>query len=568
MKIYPITVPGGSDSYVQYNNGGIFGGIAGCTLNDATGVLTATGLTATNCAVLGSDSAVFQPNADSTTFFQVLDADGGTPVLNIDSTNERIGIGLNNPAYNLEITTPTADSFALAHIKGNNQGGAWTFEDTRTGGEGGALMAGTSGCIFEFSDTGFFMIQTDAKADIFSAPGTGTNLMRVNSSGGLFLYNSAGDREIKIVPNQVATGDLANGTIIYPADTYDNINITTATTAASQIIGAAYNGSIWRSMYEYESVAAGEPRLMLVKTAGSVGIRETAPETILEITDTAPYITLHNSTHEDSDGGRESRLNFKGEQGVDPYEETTLARIEVSHDGAGADDKGKMVIYTNDGADGDTPTAHIKIDAAGITYIGDGGTTNYCEIESDGTIEFHGASTVWNDANVGAMTLTVPVASQPDEANFLDEGGGDTGITTWAYAIGEKSSGAIEIPHDYKEGSDIYFHIHWQGIAAPSGTDYVKWQLTYTVAAVSGEETLDAATTITIETAFDTQYEFKLSSFAAITGTNFQMGDQFLFSLERVAAAGDVYLGDALIATVGLHYECDTCGSRQMLTKA
>jgi len=200
--------------------------------------------------------------------------------------------------------------------------------------------------------------------------------------------------------------------------------------------------------------------------------------------------------------------------------------------------------------------------------LGDGGTTNYTEVEADGTLEFNGAATVWNDANVGAMTLTVPVASQPDEVNFVDEVGGDTGITTWGYAIGEKSSGAIEVPHDYKEGSDITFHIHWQGVAAPSGTDYVKWQLTYTIAAANGEETLDAATTITVETAFDTQYEFKLSSFDAITGTNIQMGDQFLFTLERVAAAGDAYLGDALIATVGLHYECDTVGSRQMLSKA
>ncbi|MHC4687508.1 MAG: hypothetical protein ACYTEW_24850, partial [Planctomycetota bacterium] len=36
---------------------------------------------------------IFQPTTDQTNFLQVLDADGGTPILNIDSTNERIGIG-------------------------------------------------------------------------------------------------------------------------------------------------------------------------------------------------------------------------------------------------------------------------------------------------------------------------------------------------------------------------------------------------------------------------------------------------------------------------------------------
>ncbi len=51
------------------------------------------GLTITGNSVFGLNSSVFQPTTDTTTFFQVLDADGGTPVLNVDSTNERVGIG-------------------------------------------------------------------------------------------------------------------------------------------------------------------------------------------------------------------------------------------------------------------------------------------------------------------------------------------------------------------------------------------------------------------------------------------------------------------------------------------
>jgi hypothetical protein len=213
-------------------------------------------------------------------------------------------------------------------------------------------------------------------------------------------------------------------------------------------------------------------------------------------------------------------------------------------------------IWTNGGL-------HYLDDAA---YIGDVSGGNYTEIETDGTLKFNGAATVWNDANVGVTMLALPAASQPDEDEFVDEVGSDTGITTFAFAAGEKVSGSIELPHDYKEGSNIYFHVHWQGIAAPAGgTDNVKWQLKYTVA--QSEETLDAATTIVKETAITVQYDFKLSEFAAIVGTNFNIGDQFLFTLERIAASADEYAGDALVATVGLHYECDTVGSRQMTTK-
>ena len=195
-----------------------------------------------------------------------------------------------------------------------------------------------------------------------------------------------------------------------------------------------------------------------------------------------------------------------------------------------------------------------------------GNSTNYTEIENDGSVEMNGTATVWNDANVGAMALTLPVASQPDEVNFVDKLGADTVITTWGFAIGEKVSGAIELPHDYKEGSNITFHVHWQGITAPAGgTDNVKWQCTYTVSRDGA--TLDAATPIYKESVITARYSFVLSSFSAITGTNFKIGDQFLFSLERIAASADDYAGDALIATVGLHYECDTIGSRLITTK-
>lgn len=195
-----------------------------------------------------------------------------------------------------------------------------------------------------------------------------------------------------------------------------------------------------------------------------------------------------------------------------------------------------------------------------------GDSVNYVEIESDGMIRLEGSATVWNDANVGAMTLTLPAATQPDEDDFEDELGSDTGIATWAFAIGEKVSGAIELPHDYKEGSNIYFHVHWQGIAAPAGgTDNVKWQLEYTVS--SDGETLNAKTTIGKETAITTRYAFYLSTFDAIVGTSFKIGNQFLFTLSRIAASADDYAGDALIATVGIHYECDTVGSRAITTK-
>ena len=95
---------------------------------------------------------------------------------------------------------------------------------------------------------------------------------------------------------------------------------------------------------------------------------ETTPETIVEITNIEPYITIHNSTEEDIEGGREGKIIFKGEQSG--AEETTLALIQASHDGTLDDEKGDLIFHTNDGSDGITPTERMRIDSDGNIGIG------------------------------------------------------------------------------------------------------------------------------------------------------------------------------------------------------
>jgi hypothetical protein len=173
---------------------------------------------------------------------------------------------------------------------------------------------------------------------------------------------------------------------------------------------------------------------------------------------------------------------------------------------------------------------------------------------------------VYKDENISGALLVGNPTQVPGTDQFKDSTGADTGIETFAFAVDEGVHGGFELQHDYKEGTDLVFHVHWQGIAAPSGTDNVQWRLTYIVA--RDDSVLAAAVTFdSPDTAIDTQYEVYRTDFAAITGTNFKIGDQFMFSLERVAATGDAYEGDALIFTAGIHYQIDTLGSRHIGTK-
>lgn len=172
---------------------------------------------------------------------------------------------------------------------------------------------------------------------------------------------------------------------------------------------------------------------------------------------------------------------------------------------------------------------------------------------------------VWKDINLATVTFGHPSSIIPDEVQIVDNTGTNTGIYTWGFDVNEYVSGGFELQHDYKEGSDLYFHIHWQGSAAPTGTDNVKWQLIYIVSRDGA--TVSPATTITTETGYDTAYEQVRSDFTAITGTNFKIGDQFMFTIGRVAASADEYAGDAITMTLGVHYQIDTIGSRQIGTK-
>ena len=176
------------------------------------------------------------------------------------------------------------------------------------------------------------------------------------------------------------------------------------------------------------------------------------------------------------------------------------------------------------------------------------------------------ATPVYKDINIAGILLTKPAASVPTVVNFVDKNAADTGIPTYGFAIGEKIAGGFEMQHDYKEATDIVFHVHWQGIAAPSGTDNVQWRLTYIF--FRDNVVLEPAVIIdSPDTAIDTQYKSYRSDFAAISGASLKIGDQFMFVLERVAATGDVYAGDALIETAGIHYLVDTIGSRAIATK-
>ena len=89
--------------------------------------LNIVGATDGDMVVLGKDNIgnlKIQSATDSTTAVQVLDADGGTPVLNVDTTNERVGIGVDAPEKKLSVYDNSAGATPIFSVDQASTGDA------------------------------------------------------------------------------------------------------------------------------------------------------------------------------------------------------------------------------------------------------------------------------------------------------------------------------------------------------------------------------------------------------------------------------------------------------------
>ncbi len=82
---------------------------------------------------------IFQPTTDSTDFLQILDADGGTPVFNVDSVNERVGIGVAIPISVLDVNGIITLSGGTGNLERNADNAALRINAATANNKGASL---------------------------------------------------------------------------------------------------------------------------------------------------------------------------------------------------------------------------------------------------------------------------------------------------------------------------------------------------------------------------------------------------------------------------------------------
>jgi len=212
-----------------------------------------------------------------------------------------------------------------------------------------------------------------------------------------------------------------------------------------------------------------------------------------------------------------------------------------------------------------TTSGAVNIGSTGTTRIG--GASNYSEFESDGTLEFIGDATVWEDLRVPISAIKRLGFSDPGWVQFKTDGAGSVGVYALAFdpSTDEEVYFSCQLPHSYKEGSDITPHVHWAPSDANAGG--VTWGLEYTWANIDG--TYGNTTIITADDSTDTtSHKHHMANFSAITGTGKTLSSMLVCRLFRdVSDANDTYASDAFLLEVDFHFEKDTVGSRTISAK-
>lgn len=172
------------------------------------------------------------------------------------------------------------------------------------------------------------------------------------------------------------------------------------------------------------------------------------------------------------------------------------------------------------------------------------------------------SAVLWDDLQVQIGNVRLPAAQA---ASFVEYGAG--------YAV-EFTDGSTEkilfnaqLPHGYKEGEDIRFHVH----VAPDDTNgadgNVYWQLTYDWDNVGG--TITSGTTVNKATTMDgTGDVHQVEDIATLDGDGKKISSILTCTLARIGGdALDTCDDDVYVIGLDFHYRKDSDGSRREYAK-
>lgn len=199
-------------------------------------------------------------------------------------------------------------------------------------------------------------------------------------------------------------------------------------------------------------------------------------------------------------------------------------------------------------------------------------------VSADGTLELYGekgwelegTATTWDDLRVEPTVrgtgTKIPAYAAYKSGIYAYEFGNEV------VALEKEVNFKMQLPHSWKEESDLRIHIHWIAKSTTSAGQKVRWGLEYTIATING--VFGATNTIYSDTpenppsttpTADTHY---LTTFTPIEMTGNLISTFVLGRIFRNSSdAADTYTDSAFLIGIDAHVEINTAGSKDIFIK-
>lgn len=240
---------------------------------------------------------------------------------------------------------------------------------------------------------------------------------------------------------------------------------------------------------------------------------------------------------------------------------------DVDTTGTGTGD----VIYNNAGTWEDYPLGiGSRITASGTKIrFGNVAGGNYLEIDSvTGTLRLVGDATTWDDFRVEA-SIVKPGATAPSYKAFGPSGN----LQALMFEAGHHDEAMFEMqmPHNWKLGTNIYPHVHWTPTTADAGN--VVWELEYAWCNIGDAFGAPSNMASDATAAGGIAWMHKLTYLKSggnnyIDGTGKTLSSMLVCRIHRNSNSGsDTLNKDVALLEVDFHYQIDSLGSDEELVK-
>ncbi|WP_166962770.1 hypothetical protein [Yeosuana marina] len=263
---------------------------------------------------------------------------------------------------------------------------------------------------------------------------------------------------------------------------------------------------------------------------------------------------------------------------------TANAAGDASIERMNIDNTGKILMGTDLSAQA---TTFFEIGADGTIKLGNKGSStltggndlgpesdvttaqNYTKITADGSLSYVGNATRWDDLKIPMNATNRGSSNQPEWLMWRNNNGSQ-GVWLWSFSDGieEELYFVVQMPHGWKQGSDIYPHVHWTTQSGKAGN--VTWALEYTWSNVGVPFTapvIISSSTITKGNA-TVPYNHNLTSLPVISAFDKTLSSILVCRFFRKGNdGGDTMSGEVQVFEIDFHYQIDSDGSNQEFEK-